>query len=638
MQESIENMLYRITSLEKSLGAVTKQVNTQTGAIQTTNEQLSRSPIAPGQTNFIVNGDFDFTRQSYLYDTPQAADVAEEAYNWFTASPDTAIEGTGSIAAGDNTLTLNTSDFVADDAGKEIVIEGDSGNLITTIASYTDAAQVELTDAAAETITSGRVRWRLRALKEDSTDQDVDANPATNTTLKTSAHSLYGSTVNDPDYDKTNGWARTGATNWLAAPLPKNFFKAGTVYTATFIYHLREPVGGENNKQITPVIGIWDNSPGRRQFLEGKPISVTAETIGSPVSTVSREYFIVFYTNWGEKIGSQKVTVADAPADGSFVTNQVYVNLSWRQPRGAIRTEIYRRTGADYKLIGFPNQGGFRDTNGTGNVPQEIQATVSGYPAVDYYRPQAIIKTTARNFSAAETGRWQQAQVSIAVPFDYDRSGLTDKQWLVIYLTESVAAHAIEIDKVSIDDKYGIFSLSSLDQAAKGEIVTAPISGDQGNPGGIYIPPGETGCPTFEMLIEVEDEGVISQVPAIELVNNKGYKIINRKNEAVNFTARVSREKQVIYELAAEDKLLRASETHPVFINQADTQGKVLRDILSGDTILTKNGVSVVLSNLRQITKEYTVQFELEGEEKGFWINGTGGHNMKDMYREYIPY
>jgi len=164
---------------------------------------------------------------------------------------------------------------------------------------------------------------------------------------------------------------------------------------------------------------------------------------------------------------------------------------------------------------------------------------------------------------------------------------------------------------------------------------SAPPVGTQGNPGETnYIPPGETACPTFWMQIDVEDaDGNRFSVPAIALVNNpKNLRVVNRAGEAVAFSAVVSKAKQVIYEARISNgKILRASASHPCFTNSSDVCGKLLQDINSGDTLLVKGGTTAqVLSNIRQIDNEYVVTFSLSGEEKGFWINSTGGHNRKE--------
>jgi hypothetical protein len=61
------------------------------------------------------------------------------------------LAGQCSIAAGDATLTIDEAEFVAADVGKAIIVPGaaeDGGDLRTTIATFTNGTEVELTVGA----------------------------------------------------------------------------------------------------------------------------------------------------------------------------------------------------------------------------------------------------------------------------------------------------------------------------------------------------------------------------------------------------------------------------------------------------------------------------------------------------------
>lgn len=75
-------------------------------------------------------------------------------------------------------------------------------------------------------------------LFEDTTDVDADSTPSTNTTLKTSAHSRYSSTISNPSWDKVNGWAAAGVSNTLDFPLPDKLIKASKSYYVGFLARL----------------------------------------------------------------------------------------------------------------------------------------------------------------------------------------------------------------------------------------------------------------------------------------------------------------------------------------------------------------------------------------------------------------
>lgn len=68
---------------------------------------------------------------------------------------------TGAMTAADATLTATGGGFAAADVGRMVIVAGagtDGAELVTTIASVTSATEVELTDAAATTVTSANVQ------------------------------------------------------------------------------------------------------------------------------------------------------------------------------------------------------------------------------------------------------------------------------------------------------------------------------------------------------------------------------------------------------------------------------------------------------------------------------------------------
>jgi hypothetical protein len=351
------------------------------------------------------------------------------------------------------------------------------------------------------------------------------------------------------------------------------------------------------------------------------------------------------YTNWGESIGTAEVTV-NAP---TVFTNDEYVSLSWNQPPGILRTEIYRRTGGTVHLLNNPYpQSSYKDKGAT-------RGTVPDFPVADRTRMRAYIETTAVNFTSPTTLRWILAQLNVAIPRDYDKSKTTGKQWYVFGIADPIdvesqsepeseseteeVIRALLIDKFSLDDKLGTFTRSPWDFDAKRGVSSNPTGGDQGDvpTGGNPIEPGGTGtCPTFDMPIRVECGNDAFEVAAIGLVDHEDvYKIVNKQGVAVSYRAEVSASPVTIYRLRVGLMVLTASEDEPVFINDKD-EYKLLRDITSGDTILTQNGVLHADSCLRQIKRQHVVKITLtEGAEKGFWAGGIGIHNVKPIDTQF---
>ena len=73
----------------------------------------------------------------------------------------------GAITATDNTFTsAGSTPFTSADVGRAIIVRGAAaagGDLVTTVASYTNSGSVELTDAAATTVTGASAIWEARA-------------------------------------------------------------------------------------------------------------------------------------------------------------------------------------------------------------------------------------------------------------------------------------------------------------------------------------------------------------------------------------------------------------------------------------------------------------------------------------------
>lgn len=643
MHPPIENnptdLFNRIASLEHRIEFLGGVQGEQGEALKEVIES-TRQEIQYVHQNNIRNGDFDWDRNRYLYTvdfaggTGEDGNVSEEAAHVFAHPVDTAVETTGSITTGTAALTINTPDFVAGDNGAEIVVYGAGAagaDLVTTISGAPGSTTTcTLALNAGTTVTNARVRFRLLELVEDSTDVNADASLATNTALKTPDHTRYGSTVNDPDFDKENGWVRwSDASNMLTFPLAYNTIAPSKQYILTFIYRLANPVDGEEEVDIDFFAGIWDNSPGQRMLLEGTPPQLSVTQQGTTGAT-TREYMVLMYLGDGTTVATEAVTITDSNATLS-TTN--YVSLSWEQGKGVVRSEVYRNDSGTYYRVGLPYPAStFYDTGQTLN-------TVVGFPTGTRDRFQAKAQATAANFEPASANEWRAGQMNIPVPATYDKSQTTDKQWLVFgfntSLTGTDSDHALLVDLISLDDKFGVFSKCPLDfQAARG-VSTQPTSGDQGNTGGGGDPPVLPGgggyCPVLTDLIET-DQG---EVPAVSLIDNEHlYKIKNRLGEYVNYTARVI-PPQEVYTLIAGSYKLTASKSHPVFTSETDIVGKPLHKFQKYDMIQTSSGLQPVDALIKHFKKRHTVMISLDGEEKGFWQNGIAVHNLKsdDMFR-----
>lgn len=723
MIENPQNLINRLQMLEAALHDQQSTVNDQQKKLieldQTVNDPTAEEN-EPGHQNFIRNGDLDHTRNTYLFLTDFTdadvntvdADVSEEAAHFYAHQRDTAIESTGSINATSKLLEIDTPDFLLTDEDVEIVVEGAGAagaDLVTTIDLFTDDSNVQLMIAADTSVVGARVRWRLQQLREDATDDDVDANPATNSALKTPDHSRYADAgiISNPDFDKAGGFVRIGAAATVDVPLPQNYCRDSKQYILSFIFRLQARVtdgamtatsatlesatmnataddegktvtvkgaGAAGADLVTTIesvtapneivladpcatsvtgaqvdfqvildnataprleVGIYDNTAGQRRYLEGEPLELTASAKGAPASTVSRDYFVVAMTNWGETIGTEIVTVANAPADGHFSAND-YVALSWTRVEGAIGYDVYRKTGSVFKFLKrvYP-QNEYFDKGATTDRP------LTEFPALDFRRPRAFVRSTQHNFTP--TTRWQATQFNIPVPVDYDIGRTTGKQWVRIGLSGAftgIGMHrALQIDLISLDDKRGAFQRCPLDFFAKRNVsVTAGTGQGTTGTGGSDFPGGSSGCPTLDMTIETEVFGGREEMSVgafynlWEMYGSDRIKIVNRKGDAVKVALELQAP-QLIYKLVCESgEWLTGSKTHPVFAGETDDQGKPLQNIRFGDNIQTKSGASVAISCIIQPRKRTTVKISIiEGEEKGYYSNDIAGHNAKPV-------
>lgn len=628
---NVTELLGRLQTVERRVRAVSDEQEVHGATLREVIE-VRNDTTEYGHQNHIRNGDLHFTRNNYLYTvdfsggTGEDGNVSLEAAHIYSHPKDTATETTGSITTGTPSLTITTPDFIAGDNGAQIVVYGagaSGADLVTTISGAPGSTTTcTLAVNAGTTVSNARVRFRLLQLKEDSTDENADASLATNTALKTSTHTRYATTVNNPDFDKQNGWVRwSTAGNTLTFPLAYNTVIPSKQYILTFLYKLSGPVGGVNEVFVDFFGGIWDNTAGRRQFLEGQKPALTGSAQGTTGST-SREYMVLMYLSDGTTIKTQKLTVGNTNAT---IDSTNYVELSWTQEPGVIRSEIYRNTAGTYVRLRSPYPANtYYDTGLISNA-------VGGFPTSTRERFVAKTQITTGDFRPASALEWRKGVMNIVVPRDYDASKLTDKQWLVIGMNTgfsgSGSERALLVDMISLDDKSGIFTRCPLDFLAKRGVTIGPTSGDQGTTGGggTDFPGGGGHCVVFTDLIDT-DRG---PVQAIDLVDNEHrYQVINRLGTAVDYTAQIV-PPQTVYTLLAREYKITGSAYHPVFAGEEDNVGKPLSRFTESDIIYTKAGNVSVDCLVKHFKKRHTIKFTLKGPEKGFWQNDVAVHNVK---------
>jgi hypothetical protein len=297
--------------------------------------------------------------------------------------------------------------------------------------------------------------------------------------------------LSDPDYDKTNGYLRLGTTNTIDQPLTKNYATPGKVLHFSCIVEAAPDVDVADSCCLYG--GIWDNTAGQRNWLEGDAFTLAANVSGAPAATVSSDYKVIALTDWGDKLESNVVTV-NRPTDASF-TGQIYTALSWQRLVGVIRYDIYRKTGATYELLEQIRSGAttYQDHG-------QVLEAVGGYPSTVGQHPIAYVQTRAGGFKPVN-GTWVEYYLAIPIPATYNYSLTTDEQWFRCGLTEAPtgagAARGVRLDRFCLSPKVGAYADAVEDAQAKQKFSVAMTSSNQGavGDGGNYgdVDPGTGG-------------------------------------------------------------------------------------------------------------------------------------------------
>jgi len=257
-----------------------------------------------------------------------------------------------------------------------------------------------------------------------------------NTTLKTPDHASYD--INFSDWDSSDGVARLNGTYTIDAPFPSNIGGPGKTLYIVFIAARRTPY----ISLPTPFriyCGIWDNTLGQRDFIQGSaPFTVDASVVNSPSSTTERRYRIHARTDRGYTFLSDEVVVSGAPSDIAFATDDPapYVQLSWTQlpnNQGILSYDVYRYdvTANEYFLLQDVSNGSrtYQDNN-------TALRQVSAYPTGTYDRGIAYVATTSGNLTNLAingvSAAWSTLAVPIQLPPNYNQSNTTSEQWLRI--------------------------------------------------------------------------------------------------------------------------------------------------------------------------------------------------------------
>jgi hypothetical protein len=258
-----------------------------------------------------------------------------------------------------------------------------------------------------------------------------------NNSIKYQAHSAYSALTHD--WHREKGYVRLTGTKSLDQPFPQNLATASRTEHIVFIAARRHRYI-HLPSTCRFFAGVWDNTSGQRNWLTANnAFTVSGSVVGSPAGTVERRYRVYATTDRGFTFLSNELVIASAPSDASYISNSVYVALSWTPVSAALSYEVYRytpSTGVYVKLRPVVTSGAV-----TLNDQNQALETVGGYPAATDTFEKAYTATrdgALRNLAVdGVSSSWDTIELAVKVPASYQQGATTDKQWARLGLTEA---------------------------------------------------------------------------------------------------------------------------------------------------------------------------------------------------------
>jgi len=280
-------------------------------------------------------------------------------------------------------------------------------------------------------------RYQCYAWFSNDPGEGVTMDPGTNpvvdnATLKEDSHAAY-----DPAYGDwywTTGVGRFEGEKTIDAQLYGNPIEP-SYNGAVTMQVVRASQYVFINSATRLSCGLYGNSTGEGWSYIFGNFTPTAEVLGTVATPTSRDYLIHARTSRGFTINSTVITVASAPSDTDF-NNGAIVNIAWEAALnyGVLGYDIYRKTGATYKLL-FRVVSGQLQYQDNGSFLTDV---VAAWPSSTF---DHLVAYTATNEGALSSipysgdplnPQWATIPFVIKVPQNYDKSDsiLTDYQWL----------------------------------------------------------------------------------------------------------------------------------------------------------------------------------------------------------------
>lgn len=460
----------------------------------------------------------------------------------------------------------------------------------------------------------------------------------------------------DPYWNRSIGYAMLGSTRTIDFPLLLNVAYPGRIFYVPLIVARRSVNVGVPGRLYA---GVWDNTAGQRDWLNGDGFAITAEVIGTPAATTSTDYCIVMTNDFGKTVKSAVLTVAGAPSDASFISGSVYVRLTWPRFAGFIQSDIYRKRAGIFQRLA--QQSTVNQYFDQGDVLQ----VVGNYPDTDLTKQQAYTATQEGFLDDAPIDgvdpAWRQIILALEIPPTYDQSLTTDKQWVRIGLDEACdgtdAAHGLLIDLTAFSPDAGVFAHHPEDEKGLQNPIAAPAGSSQGGAGtggsGFQPPdPGSGGgrciAPTSAVFLAVDPTKPYTRL-ADSLRMDYAHLLLSVNDQGELTTGAIERMSDGIVERICTMRtkigiILRCSEEQRIITRIGDTTGTPLKRLRKGDPVicyeaksksLQETTITSIVRKTQPTKRCRVIRIHMTKDSPQIFIAGEGGrggilaHNIK---------
>lgn len=470
--------------------ALSTRINDLEDGLTTANTQLQNQVttplVIPTIGNRIRNGEADFSDHVYISATYTPPDNENRPFGWYAQAATLAAAITetiaatesaksikllrtatdGAMTAADNTLDSASLAFLAADVGYKVFVGGAGtagAPLITTIASFTSATEVELTAPSVGAVAGAFIAvWP-------------------------SGH--------DTAWHKGQGNLWMGGADALYAPIPKTLFYPGK---AVYVVGKCKLNGDMNVTALDPTwrlrLSIWDNTGSQKKIIEGAPFALAGSIIAG-AGAKTRKYVLVVNT---PTIVYYLSDVASPLSIGSLPAvlpagSAGQVLVSWPSFTDAESYELYRSDTDGgltnyYKLIKITNgDTSFIDQGGRNGNAFDLSVQVNP-------RAEIFIENFGLNILAGfwlQFGGTASNAIKIQMPTKYNYALTTDKQYLRIDVVDDTDTPvaldplAILFDQIGCGLTNGSYDYSAEDlQFTANVVISTPDGSTGGTPSG----------------------------------------------------------------------------------------------------------------------------------------------------------